>query len=92
MQIDAAQHFVLTERFAQAANGQRQPARDFRTAPCQPRLFEEVRELDGLGIRQKKTKGFLHLYSQCFWNAGCQDSVSRSSTREALSASFPSNA
>ena len=29
---------------------------------------------------------------QCFWKAGCQDSVSRSSAREALSASLPSKA
>ena len=31
-------------------------------------------------------------FTHCFWKAGCQDKVSRSSAREALSASFPSNA
>ena len=64
----------------------------FRSTPKQPRLFDEVGAVDRLGVRAKKTKGFLHFIPQCFWKAGCQDSVSRSSAREALSASLPSKA
>ena len=64
----------------------------FRTAPKQSRLFDEVGAIDRLGAAGEKAKGFLHILPQCFWKAGCQDSVSRSSAREALSASLPSSA
>jgi hypothetical protein len=60
--------------------------------PRDPRLFDEIGAVQRLGVGLTKTKGFLHMHSQCFWKAGCQDRVSRSSTREALSASFPSKA
>ena len=93
MQVDAAQHLIVAEGFAQSPDGQRKPAgRRFRTAPKQSRLFDEVGAIDRLGAGRKKTKGFLHFCPQCFWKAGCQDSVSRSSAREALSASLPSKA
>ena len=64
----------------------------FGVAPKQPRLFDEVGALDGLAPGEEQSKSFLHVVSQCFWKAGCQESVSRSSTREALSASLPSSA
>ena len=66
--------------------------RRFRAAPKQSRLLDEVGAIDRLGAGREKTKGFLHVCPQCFWKAGCQDSVSRSSAREALSASLPSKA
>ena len=67
MQVDAAQHFVLTERLAQAANGQRHAAhRDFRTAPQKLGLFDKFRAIDRLGIRLEKTKGFLHKHLSLF--------------------------
>ena len=93
MQIDAAQHFIVAERFLETADGQRQSARrSMGAVPRDPRLFDEIGAVQRLGIRLAKAKGFLHVHSQFFWKAGCQDKVSRSSTREALSASFPSKA
>ena len=93
VQVDAAQHLVVAERFAQSPDRQRKPAQqDVRIAPQQPRLFDEIGAIHGLGIRGTKTKSFLHFNPQCFWKAGCQDSVSRSSARDALSASLPSSA
>jgi hypothetical protein len=63
VQVDAAQHLVVAVRLAQAANGQRKPARrDVRTMPRQPRLFDEIRAIHRFGVRQE-TKGLLHLYS-----------------------------
>ena len=93
MQVDAAQHLVVTEGFAQAPDGQRKRAGGrFRTAPKQPRLFDEVGAIDRLGAAERESEGLLACFPQCFWKAGCQDSVSRSSAREALSASLPSSA
>ncbi|MDR3387487.1 MAG: hypothetical protein P4L92_10580 [Rudaea sp.] len=51
----------------QITNGQRKPARWQRlTAARQPGLPDETRAIHRLGIRQKKTKRFLHVYPQCF--------------------------
>ena len=63
-----------------------------QTVPRKLRLLDEIGTIDRLGDRLEKAKGFLHVHSHYFWKAGCQDSVSRSSRREALSASFPSRA
>jgi hypothetical protein len=65
VQVDAAQHLVVAERLAQAANGQRQSARQgFRTVLREPGLLDDVGGIHRLGIRGKKTKG--HACSQCF--------------------------
>ncbi len=56
------------------------------------RLFDKINPVERLRVGQKEVEGFLHVNSQSFWKAGCHDSVSRSSAREALSASFPSSA
>ena len=36
------------------------------TAPHQPRLFDEIRALHGLGIRREETKRFLHVVLSMF--------------------------
>jgi hypothetical protein len=76
-----------------AADGQRQAARrGFGRSPQLPRLHDNVGAVDRLAVHRLETKRFLHSHSHFFWKAGCHDKVSRSSAREALSASLPSKA
>src|SRR5207237_6190966 len=98
VQVDAAQHFIVAVGFAQAADAERQAAvmhLAFLTLLAQHTgLRREIGAAGELGFRKGGTKGCLHVIpsisAQRFWKAGCQESVRRSSTREALSASLPS--
>lgn len=64
----------------------------FGRSPQLPRLHDNVGAVDRLAVHRLETKRFLHSHSHFFWKAGCHDKVSRSSAREALSASLPSKA
>src|SRR5437667_21264 len=56
MDVDAAQHLVVTKRFAQAADGERQTAATyFRALPQAPRLLDIVGPIDQLGLGNAKT-------------------------------------
>jgi hypothetical protein len=67
MQVDAAQHLIVTEGLAQAADGQRQAAaKCVRREPKLARLFDLTGALDRFGVQGAKTKGLLHFLSSVF--------------------------
>src|SRR5262249_52641247 len=101
VQVDAAQHLVVAEGFAQAADAERQAAHMHSAfflalLAHHAGVRSEIGATGELGFKEGGTKRCLHVIpsisAQRFWKAGCQESVRRSSTREALSASLPSSA